>query len=75
MSGRIAIPDSSPITNPDANSARRMFGIAIGDDILCESRGRSTSRACCWRLHSAEHHEVQGHDAVPRQNSREAMTR
>ena len=48
---------------------------AIGDDILCESRGRSTSRACCWRLHSAEHHEVQGHDAVPRQNSREAMTR
>ena len=50
----------------DANSARRMFGVAIGDDI---------SSACCWRLHSAEHHEVQGHDAVPHQNSREAMTR
>lgn len=39
------------------------------------SRSDPTFKACCSRLHSAEHHEVQGHDAVPHQNYREAMTR
>ena len=38
-------------------------------------RSDPTFKACCSRLHSAEHHEVQGHDAVPHQNYREAMTR